>query len=69
MLQEISTPVFQTQTFLPYGVEKSRIEMVRGKSERIESIHFAEKLGLSCWETEKEELSHINLALLIVKKI
>ena len=27
-----------------------------GKSERIESIHFAESSGLSCWETEKEVL-------------
>ena len=30
--------------------------LLRGKSERIESIHFAESLGLRCWETEKEVL-------------
>jgi hypothetical protein len=29
---------------------------VRGKSEKIESIHFAEISGLSCSETEKEVL-------------
>ena len=30
--------------------------LVRSKSEKIESIHFAESSGLSCWETEKEVL-------------
>ena len=29
------------------------------KSERIESIHFAESSGLTCWETEKEDLLSI----------
>ena len=28
--------------------------LVRGKSEKIESIHFAESSGLSCWETKKK---------------
>ena len=35
---------------------KSKHFLVRGKSERFESIHFAESSGLSCWETEKEVL-------------
>ena len=30
--------------------------LVRGKSEKIEGIHFAESSGLSCWETKKEVL-------------
>ena len=30
--------------------------LVRGKSEKIESIYFVESSGLSCWETEKEVL-------------
>ena len=38
--------------------------LVRSKSEKIESIHFAENSGLSCWETEKEVLLPINQLLL-----
>ena len=39
-----------------FGQFFSQFFLLRGKSERIESIHFAESLGLSCWETEKEVL-------------
>ena len=34
----------------------SQFFLLRGKSEKIESIHFAESSDLSCWETEKEVL-------------
>ena len=33
---------------------------MRGKSEKIERIHFAENLSISCWKTEKKVLSLIS---------
>ena len=46
---------FITQKFVSLKSKQfSQFFLVRGKSERIDKIHFAESSGLSCWETEKE---------------